>query len=180
MSHPEQRRRVTRTFVLTLAAFVTIFALALLVGSWGLLSLALDSKPIESDIPFQATPLVIAVAVFELFWLLWRFALSILRGSVRGPWLFAVLAGALAYLTFGLLELIVGLNPREAFFTVYPLTLALSWFVAVPVFYALLSRQVFTDRPAPAWPWERRERQEREREQELFRRLEQDDENPPS
>lgn len=170
MTPPEHQRRVTRTFVLALAGFVTLFALALLVASWGLLSFALGTKPVESDLPFQTTPLVISLAVLELFWLLWRFALTILRGTAMNPWLFALITATLAYLTFGTLEVLAGLSPREAFLTVYPFTLFLAWFVAVPLFFVLLTRQVYTNRPAPMWPWERREREERERE--LFQRLE--------
>lgn len=180
MSPPEQRRRVTRAFVLTLAAFVTLFALSVLVAAWGLESLALGTKPVESDIPFQVAPLIISLAVLELYWLLWRFALSLLRGAARHPWWFACVAGGAAYLTFGVFGLIAGFTPREALVGVYPFTLFLSWFIAVPVFFALLSRQVFTERPAPVWPWERREQAEREREQKSTETNERDGELPTS
>lgn len=165
MNAPAQRRKVTRGFVLGLVAMVTLFGLALVVASWGLLSLWLQVLPVESDVPFIVAPLIVVVAVAQLFWMLWRVALTLLRGRSAPPWAQSFLVALIGYVIWGVLGLIAGLTAQEAWFSVFPLALAISWFISVHIFWLLLARQVYTERPTPLWPWERRELRDRERDQ---------------
>lgn len=163
MSHPVPRRKVTKAFVLGLAAMTSLLGLALLVAAWGLLALALNSKPVDSQVPFFVAPLIVVVAIAELYWMLWRIALRTLRGQSAPPWGRALLTAALGVAIWATLGFLAGLTAAEALFSVYVLALALSWFVSAIVFWLLLARQVFTDKPTPLWPWERKELRDRER-----------------
>jgi hypothetical protein len=162
MTNPVPRRKVTRAFVLGLAALVTVFGLALLVAAWGLSSFILGTKPVATDVAFFVAPIIILLALASLFWVLWRVALALLRGRTTLPWGPALLAALTAYFLWGILGTLAGFALNEAWFSVYVLELELVWILTVFLFWAVLSRQVFTERPAPAWPWEERERRERE------------------
>lgn len=163
MSHPVPRRKVTRGFVLGLAAMASFFALALLVAAWGLLALALNSMPVESALPFFVAPMILLAALGELYWMLWRIALRTLRGNAAPPWGLALLAALLAVAIWAGLGFLAGLTVSEALFSVFVLSLFLAWLIAAIVFWLLLARQVFTERQTPLWPWERKELRDRER-----------------
>lgn len=148
--------------MLGLAAMATMFAVALLVAAWGLLALALNSKPIESAVPFFVGPLIVVVAVAELFWMLWRIALRTLRGVTTPPWTLSALTAVLGVFIWASLGFVAGFSAREAVLSYFVLALAGAWFVAAIAFWLLLARQVFTDRSTPLWPWERKELRDRE------------------
>jgi hypothetical protein len=154
---------VTKAFVLGLAAMATLFGLAVLVAAWGLLALATDTKPVESQVPFFVAPLILVIALAELYGMLWLIALRALRGNSAPPWGLAFLASAGAVVVWAVIGFLAGFSVAEAFLGFYVLALAASWFLAAMLFWLLLARQVFTDRPTPLWPWERNELRDRER-----------------
>lgn len=162
MTTPQPRRKVTRAFVLTLAVFTTVLALSLVIAAWGLEALATGSKPIESDLPFIVAPIMFLPEIALLFFLLWRVAIAMLRGRSGPPWTYMVLVGLAAYLIWAVLGTVFGFSLRDAWLSVYVLSLVLAWMLGVFIFWVLLARQVFTDRPAPMWPWERKELRNRE------------------
>lgn len=162
MANPVPQRKVTRSFVLGLAAMVTLFGLALLVAAWGLSALIFGSKPVATDVAFFAAPTIILIALAVLFWTLWRVALALLKGRAALPWGLALLAGLSAYLLWGILGTLAGFELAEAWFSVYVLELELVWLLTVFLFWSVLSRQIFSDRATPTWPWEQREQRERE------------------
>jgi len=162
MTNPVPRRKVTRAFVLALAAMVSIFGLALLVASWGLSALLFGSKPVAGDVAFFVAPTIILLALATLFWVLWRVALAVLRGRTALPWGAALIAAVSAYFLWGIIGTLAGFTLSEAWFSIYVLELEVVWLLTVFIFWAVLSRQVFTERPTPKWPWEERERRERE------------------
>lgn len=163
MTHPVPRRKVTKAFVLGLAAMTSLFGLAVLVAAWGLLALATDTKPVESQVPFFVAPLIVFGALGELCWMLWLVALRTLRGNAAPPWGLAFLTSAGAVVVWAVIGFLAGFSVSEALLGFYVLILAASWFLAAMLFWLLLARQVFTDRPTPMWPWERKELRDRER-----------------
>lgn len=165
MNSPVQRRKVTRSFVLSLASLTTFFALAVLMATWGLVAFGLGVMPVTSEIPNFVTPIIIVLALAELFWMLWIIALALLRGRAEPPWLLALATGLLAYITWGGIGLIAGFTVSEAWLSVDAITLPVIWIISALLFWLLLARQVFTTRPRPLWPWEKREQRERESDQ---------------
>lgn len=163
MTHPVPRRKVTKAFVLGLAAMASLFGLAVMVAAWGLIALATNTKPVESQVPFFVAPLIVIVAVGELYWMLWMIALRTLRGNCAPPWALAALGSAGSVLIWAIGGSLAGFTLSEALLSLFVLVLALAWFVAAMLFWLLLARQVFTERPTPLWPWERKELRDRER-----------------
>ena len=157
MNGPVHQRKVTRSFVLAVAGMTTVLALSLLVATWGFIALATGTSPIHSDVPCFLGPSILALALAELFWMLWRTALALLRGRSTPPWSFALFTAALGYLTWGVIGSLAGLSTAEAWASVYPLVIAFVWFLSVHLFWLLLARQVFTTRTRWLWPWEKRE-----------------------
>ncbi|WP_244301297.1 hypothetical protein [Leucobacter insecticola] len=45
----------------------------------------------------------------------------------------------------------------ETWLSPFAAVLAPIWAVAALLFWAILARRVYTDRPTPKWPWERAE-----------------------
>lgn len=162
MTSPLPRRKVTRAFVLTLAAFTTVFGISLVIAVWGLEALLTNSKPIEADLPFFVAPVMFLPEIGLLFFMLWRAALVTLRGRSGPPWTQMLLVGLSAYFIWAILGSLLGFSLRDAWLSVYVVSLVLIWMFSAFVFWMLLARQVFTERPAPMWPWEERERRERE------------------
>ena len=64
------------------------------------------------------------------------------------------------YLLWGLCGVLVGLTNEETWFSPFAFILMPVWAVAVVLFWLVLARRIYTDRPTPQWPWERREERE--------------------
>lgn len=133
---------------------------ALVVASWGLIGMALGREPVESDgVPLWFGVLSIGLGLALLGVLLWQQALSLLRGRKSPVAGIMVVAGFGAYLLWGLCGIAVGLGTEETWFSPFALVLIPIWIIAVALFWLVLARRIYTDRPTPKWPWERREEQ---------------------
>lgn len=152
--NPREPQRVTRTYARGLIAAVTILAIALLIASWGGLSLLLDRNPVTTDVPAFTAPLLVILSGAVLIVILWRQVLDILRGS-RPGWIYLVIVPGLAYLMWCVGGLIAGLSVEETWLSPFALTLALCWVVALLMFWAVFLRKVYGDRGTPQWPWEK-------------------------
>ncbi len=152
------RRGVTRGYVGGLTAAAAIAATALLIAVWGVLALTLDREPVSSEhVPRWGAPLVLVLALAALAWALWQQALVLLRGR-RGPaWGHIVALAGGAYLLWCLGGMLAGMSIDETWVSPFAAALALVWGVVSLLFWAVLARRVYTDRPVPKWPWERRE-----------------------
>ena len=171
------RRGVTRAYVVGLLAAALIVAVALLLVCWGFLGLALEHGPIVSEnVPYWFGTLTVLGGLAMLAVLLWRHALILLRGRKTPVWSIVVGAAFGAYLIWCLLGILGGLSIGELWPSPSAATLALVWAVAVLLFWLVLARRVYTDRPAPRWPWERREERERLAELEASEEPDEDDE----
>lgn len=140
-----------------LVAAVLILAVALTVAVWGFLALMLDHGPVgTSGVSFGAVVLIVAVALVALGWGLWRQALSLLRGHRAPLWGVVVALAGGAYLIWSLGGMAFGLRLAETWVSPFAATLAAVWGVSVVLFWAVLARRLYTDRPVPQWPWEKR------------------------
>ena len=152
------RRTVTRGYVTGLIAATLTLAAALVVASWGLLGVALGREPIESDeVPLWFGVFAIAVGLAALAWLLWRHAIVLLRGRKTPSWGIVIVATFGVYLLWCLAGILGGLSLDETWTSPYAVALAPIWGLSVIIFWGILARRVYTDRPTPQWPWERRE-----------------------
>lgn len=155
------RRGVTRGYVLGLLGATLVVTAALVVASWGLLGMALGREPIEtSEVPLWFGVLSIGLGLGMLGVLLWRQALSLLRGRKSPVWGVVLGAAFGIYLLWGLCGVLVGLTNEETWFSPFAFILMPVWAVAVVLFWLVLARRIYTDRPTPQWPWERREERE--------------------
>ncbi|WP_125099068.1 hypothetical protein [Leucobacter chromiireducens] len=155
------RRGVTRGYVGALILAAVIVAVALLVAVWGGLTLALERMPVATPaVPVWAAPLVLLLALGLLAAAMWAQALTLLRGRRTPAWgqLIAVAAGA--YLLWGLAGSLAGMHLDDTWLSPFAITLAAIWLLAQLLFWAVLARRVYTDRPPPRWPWERTEDEE--------------------
>lgn len=152
------RRGVTRGYVFGLIAATLILAAALVVMSWGLLGLLVGHGPIVTDgVPMWFGIIAILTTLVLLGVLCWRQAISLLRGVKTPVWSGVVLAAFGAYLIWSLLGVAGGLSIDETWVSPFALVLAPVWAICVVVFWLVLARRIYTDRPTPKWPWERRE-----------------------
>ena len=155
------KRGVTRGYVLGLLGAALVVTAALVVASWGLLGMALSREPVESDgVPLWFGVLSIGLGLALLGVLLWQQALSLLRGRKSPVAGIMIGAGFGAYLLWGLCGIAAGLGTEETWFSPFALVLIPIWIIAVALFWLVLARRIYTDRPTPKWPWERREEQE--------------------
>ena len=152
------RHGVTRGYVGGLMLAAVAVAIALLVAAWGILALVTDREPVATDaVPRWAGPVLIAVIVGMLAASLWQQALILLRGQRAPAWGF-VIAGALgAYLIWCLGGVLAGMSIDETWVSPFAALIVPIWAVAALLFWAVLARRVYTDRPTPKWPWERAE-----------------------
>lgn len=152
------RREVTRGYVGGLLLAAVIVAAALLVATWGLLALALQRDPISSaGVPRWIAPLLLLAVLAALGAVLWQQALVLLRGRRAPAWgLLIVIAGG-SYLLWCLGGVLAGLSIDETWTSPFAAALAPICAVASLLFWAVLARRVYTDRPAPRWPWEGRD-----------------------
>lgn len=157
----DARRGVTRGYVLGLVGSLAFLAISLLVGSWGVLAYLTGTAPIRnSELPLTVAPPILLVVLAVLAWGLWQQALVLLRGR-RGPlWSLIIAHSFGGYLVWCLLGMLVGLNVSETWLSPYAWMIVPTWALSSVLFWAVLARRVYTDRPAPRWPWERREDRE--------------------
>lgn len=152
------RRGVTRGYVFGLIAATLIFTAALVVMSWGMLGLLFGHGPIVTDgVPLWFGVFTVAVGLVMLGVLLWRQALSLLRGSRAPVWSIVIGAAFGIYLLWCLFGIVGGLQLDETWASLFAIVLAPIWAIGVLVFWLVLARRIYTDRPAPRWPWERHE-----------------------
>ncbi|WP_449281762.1 hypothetical protein [Leucobacter sp.] len=151
------RREVTRGYVGGLILAAVIVAAALLIASWGLLALTLQRDPISSDgVPRWVAPVLVLVVLALLGATMWQQALVLLRGRKSPAWgLLIAIAGG-AYLLWCLGGTLAGLSIDETWVSPFAALLAPVCGLASLLFWAVLARRVYTDRPVPKWPWERR------------------------
>ncbi|KAM9862884.1 hypothetical protein ACI1US_01245 [Leucobacter sp. BZR 635] len=155
------KRGVTRGYVLGLLGATLVVAAALVVAAWGLLGMALGREPIEtSEVPLWFGVVTIGLGLAGLGMLLWQQALSLLRGNKRPIWGLVIVAMFGIYLIWGLAGVLAELTIEETWFSPFALILMPVWGIAVILFWAVLARRIYTDRPTPQWPWERREGRE--------------------
>ncbi len=151
------RRDVTRGYVGGLILAAVIVAAALLIATWGLLALTLQRDPVSSDgVPRWVAPILVLVVLALLGGAMWQQALVLLRGRKTPAWgLLVAIAGG-AYLLWCLGGALAGLSLDETWVSPFAATLAPVCALAFLLFWAVLARRVYTDRPVPKWPWERR------------------------
>lgn len=149
------RRGVTRGYVGGLIAAAAIVAVALTVACWGIIALLSGRDPVTSAVSAALAPSLLVAAIAMLCVALWRQALALLRGrrsvSAGVP---VSLAGG-AYLVWCLGGGLGGLSIDETWLSPFAAVLAPIWASSSLLFWSVLARRVYTDRPAPRWPWER-------------------------
>ena len=154
----EPRRGVTRGYVAGLIGASVVVAVALLVALWGGIALLLDRDPVESGgVASWIAPLVLFGALVLLTIVLWRHAIALLRGRRQPAWSSIIGVAAGVYLWWGILGVAAGMTVEETWLSPFAATLPVIWAAAALLFWAVLARRVYTDRPAPRWPWERDE-----------------------
>lgn len=155
------RHGVTRGYVGSLILAAVIVAVALLVATWGLLSLGMDRDPVSSaSVVSWGAPLIICFALAALALALWQQALSLLRGQ-RGPtWGYIVAVSLGAYLLWCLGGNLSGMSIDDTWVSSFAAAIIPVWGVTCLLFWGVLARRLYTDRPTPKWPWERAEEED--------------------
>ncbi len=152
----DRRRGVTRGYVVGLAGAAVVVALALLIAVWGMLGVATGREPVTTaGIPPVSAEAILLVAVLLLAFGLWRQALVLLRGRRTPPWAHTLVLALGAYFVWCLGGILVGMSIDETWVSPYGVALAIVWAAASLLFWAVLARRVYTDRPVPRWPHER-------------------------
>lgn len=150
------RRGVTRAYVGGLVFAVAVVALALLVAGWGGIALMTTRDPVTAaGAPRWAAPGIVGLALVLLGWGLWTQALGLLRGRSAPSWGHALGLGGGAYLLWCLGGMLAGFRIEDTWTSPFSAWLAAMWAIASLVFWAVLARRVYTDRPTPRWPWDR-------------------------
>lgn len=158
LPHPiEPRRGVTRGYVVGLIGAVTLVGCSLVIASWGGITYFTGLRPVETPgISAFAAMGIVLVAVLVLVWGLWLQALLLLRGRREPAWTHALVIAGGAYFIWCLGGILLGLSIAETWVSPFALAITLIWGLCSILFWALLARRVYTDRPPPQWPWERR------------------------
>lgn len=155
------RRGVTRGYVHGLIAATLVVTSALVLASWGGIGLLVAHGPVTTDeVPLWFGVITIVFALALLAVVLWRHAITLLKGRKMPDWGAVVVAAGLAYLVWCLSGVIAGLSLDETWLSPFAAVLAPIWALGVLLFWAVLARRVYTDRPTPKWPWERSEEDE--------------------
>lgn len=152
------RRGVTRGYVVGLIAAAATLAVAFVVAVWGMLGLLLERDPIVTpDVPAWVAPVLVFVALGLLVWGLWIQAIALLRGRRSPLWGNIIALSFGAYLVWAIGGSLGGMSLSETWVSPFALSLVMIGVVTSLLFWAVLARRVYTDRPAPTWPWERAE-----------------------
>ncbi|MBN9612511.1 MAG: hypothetical protein J0H64_03440, partial [Actinobacteria bacterium] len=134
-----------------------IASLALVIASWGLIGMSTGRQPVSSPGVTPAAPeWIVLFASVVLAVGLWLQALTLLRGRRTPPWGHTLALAGGAYFVWCLGGLLVGMSIDETWVSPFALALALIWAIGSLLFWLVLARRVYTQRPAPRWPWERR------------------------
>lgn len=148
-------RRVTRGYVGGLIAAVCVLAAALVIGGWGGITYFTGVLPVETpNIWVLAAEVIVLLALAGLAWALWHQALVLLRGRRTPSWAHVVLVGTGVYVFWSIVATFFGMSIEETWLSPFALVLAIAWALASIIFWAILARRVYTDRPTPKWPWE--------------------------
>lgn len=155
------RRGVTRGYVGALILATLVFSAALVVATWGLLALGLNRDPVATPgVSKAAGPVLLTIALGALAWVLWKQAIELLRGQRRPSWTHIITGVGAVYLIWSLGGMLVGMSLEDTWLSPFSATAAAIWAVASLLFWAILTRRLYTDRPVPQWPWERKEEDE--------------------
>lgn len=150
------RRGVTRGYVAGLLSAVLVVALAVLVAGWGGFGLATGREPVSvPHIPTIYAPAVVGVCLVLLAWSLWRQAIVLLKGRTAPSWGLIIATGVAAYLIWSFFGTVAMLTLDDTWMSPFALILAVICVLASFLFWAILVRRVYTNRPTPKWPWER-------------------------
>jgi len=150
------RRGVTRGYVWGLIFAVVVVAFALMLMAWAGIALATGGGPVATPgVGYGVSAFIVVLCLGLLVLSLWKHALLLLRGRKTLSLGNMLIVSFGAYLLWGIVGSILGLSVGDAWLSLYALALALAWACAMVLFWALLLRRVYTDRPAPRWPWER-------------------------
>lgn len=152
-------QRVTRGYAQGLVVAVTLFALALLVLSWGFITLSLDRNPVTTEVSNLVAPMLIGVCLVMLVVLLWRELIRLLQGN-RPTWALGIVIPGFAYLIWCLLGTAFSFSIQETWVSPFVLSLVVSWAVSVMVFWWILTRKLYSGKGRPLWPWEKNGRDE--------------------
>lgn len=153
-----RRRGVTRGYVAGLVGAAVIVGWALMLLAWSALTLFGDLEVVSTpDVNLAFSPLMVLFLLVILAWSLWSQGIVLLRGRQSPAWTHILLVSVGSYLLWCLLGVLVGMSIQDTWISPYAITLALAWALASIVFWALLARRVYTERPTPKWPWERKD-----------------------
>jgi len=153
-----RRRGVTRGYVVGVVAAAVIVAAALVVAGWGMLGLVIARPPVSTTgVAAFAAEAIVLLALLVLAVGLWQQALVLLRGRQSPPWAHTIVLAAAAYLIWCLGGMLVGMSVDDTWLSPYSAVLAVAWGLCSLLFWAVLARRVYTDRPVPRWPWEKRD-----------------------
>lgn len=157
----EARRGVTKGYVLGLLAATLVLAATVLFVAWGVIALLFDRKPVTTDgVPLWFAIAAIAIALALLAAILWRHAIALLQGRRVPDWGLVITAAGASYLVWCLCGILAGMSIDETWLSPFAALLAPVWGLAVLMFWAVLARRVYTNRPTPKWPWERAEEED--------------------
>lgn len=155
------RPGVTRGYVGSLTVAAVIVSVALLVATWGLLALGLGRDPVSNqEVVRWAAPLILCFALAALAGALWQQALAMLRGHKAPAWRYIISVSVGAYLLWSVGGALAGMSIEDTWVSPFAALLVPIWGITCLLFWGVLARRLFTDRPAPKWPWERVEEEE--------------------
>lgn len=148
-------RRVTRGYAAALTFASVMVATALIVALWGLIAVILGRDPVEAAVGFWVAPLLVVLILGMLAVGLWQQAIVLLKGRRAPAWGIIVSVMGGAYLVWCLLGVALGMGFSDTWLSPFAAVLVVACGVAALLFWAVLARRVYTDRPPPRWPWER-------------------------
>lgn len=149
-------RKITKGYALGLLAADAFFAVALVVVSWGLMSLWLSISPVTSNVSNLTAPAIVIVCIALLVFFLWRELISLLKGH-RPALVLAIIIPGLAYLTWSLLGTAFSMHLSDTWLSPFALVLAVSWLIALLAFWGILLRKLYSGKGRPLWPWEKKD-----------------------
>lgn len=148
-------RRVTRGYAAALTFAAIVLSTALVIAVWGVLSAMIGRNPVMSDVKFWAAPFIVILGLALLAGGLWQQAIVLLRGRRTPAWGIMISLAGGVYLLWCLIGMAFGMDIADTWMSPFAASLAVIWVVASLLFWAVLARRVYTDRPPPRWPWER-------------------------